>query len=66
MDDLDDLLDCEQDLLDEPFADQGVLLCSEIAEFACRVLAQLISDWFVPYNALQAFVIPVHHCRTSQ
>ena len=57
MEDLDDLLDCEQDLLDESFADQGLLLCSEITEFVCRVLAQLLGDRFVK---------PVHYCRSSQ
>ncbi len=50
MDDLDDLLDCEQDLLDESFADQGVLLCSDIIEFVCRVLAQLIGDRIVAFK----------------
>ena len=50
MDDLDDLLDCEQDLLDESFADQGVLLCSETTEFVCRALTQLVCNRLVPFK----------------
>lgn len=48
MDDLDDLLDCEQDLLDQSFADQGVLLCSESTEFVCRALAHLVVNRLAP------------------